>query len=180
MVCGDDDIKDALGAYMSEYIMKDIDLYNLRVCWTDFMNGVSDVDLVYISNVENKKEWVKLLDHFALARKGGCRQQDLITESMADWLHKCMAIACSHGVVCEIEKECPGWPWLLMEVDRQVAKGKGIHDGMDVEQVGGVESGAKTGESAVGVRRNRKKLPFDGLHELLVALEGVYAQIEQK
>ena len=65
-----------------------------------------------------------------------------------------------------------------MEVDRQVAKGKGIHDGMDVEQVGGVESGAKTGESAVSVRRNRKKLPFNGLHELLVALEGVYTHIE--
>ena len=178
MVCGDDDIKDALGAYMSEYIMKDIDLYNLRVCWTDFHIAVADVDLVYISHEENKKEWVKLLNHFDIARGAGCRQQDLITESMADWLHKCMAIACAHRVVAEIEKECPGWPWLLMEVDRQVAKGKGIHDGMDVEQVGGVESGAKTGESAVGVRRNRKKLPFNGLHELLVALEGVYAQIE--
>ena len=76
MVCGDDDIKDALGAYMSEYIMKDIDLYNLRVCWTDFRIAVADVDLVYISHEENKKEWVKLLNHFDIARGAGCRQQD--------------------------------------------------------------------------------------------------------
>ena len=56
---------------------------------------------------------------------------------MADSLHKCMAIACAHHLVREIETSCPGWPWLLMEMDKQVAKMKGTHYGMDVEQVGG-------------------------------------------
>ena len=160
--------------------MNKLDFYNLRLCWCDFVTSLSQVRVIEITNHENKNEWGKLLEYFALVKVNRGRQQDLITESMADSLHKCMAIACTHHLVRVIEISCLGWPWLLMEVDRQVAKGKGNHDGMDVEQVGGVESGAKTGESAVGVRRNRKKLPFNGLHELLVALEGVYAQIEQK
>ena len=43
---------------------------------------------------------------------------------MANMLHKYMAIACSFHLVREIEQTCPGWPWLLMEMDAQVAKRK--------------------------------------------------------
>ena len=97
------------------------------MCWSDFVTSLSQVRLIEITNHENKNEWGKLLEYFSLVKRNGGRQQDLITESMADSLHKCMAIACNHHLVREIENSCPGWPWLLMEVDKQVAKRKGIH-----------------------------------------------------
>ena len=117
--------------------MNKLDFYNLHMCWSDFVTSLSQVRLIEITNHENKNEWGKLLEYFALVKVNRGRQQDLITESMADSLHKCMAIACAHHLVREIETSCPGWPWLLMEVDRQVAKRKGIHYGTDAEQVGG-------------------------------------------
>lgn len=138
MVCSDDDIKDSLGTYMSENFMNETDFHNLRVCWSDFVTGVSMTDQMRIRNNENKREWDMSLNHLMVVRsENGGLQEDLITESMADLLHKCMAIACAHHLVREIEVVCPGWPWLLMEVDKQVARRKGIDHGMDVEQVGG-------------------------------------------
>ena len=123
---------------MSENIMNETDFRNLRVCWSDFVVGVSEASRIKILHDENKREWDMSLNHFMVVRseKGGL-QEDLITESMADLLHKCMAIACAHHLVREIEVACPGWPWLLMEVDKQVAKRKGIAYRTDVEQVGG-------------------------------------------
>ena len=116
--------------------MNKLDFYNLHMCWSDFVTSLSQVRLIEITNHENRNEWGKLLDYFTLVKVNGGRQQDLITESMADSLHKCMAIACTHHLVRVIEVSCPGWPWLLMEVDKQVAKRKGIHYGMDVEWMG--------------------------------------------
>ena len=56
-------------------------------------------------------------------------QDEIVTEAMATRLHKYMAIACSSYLVPDIQQRCPGWPWLLMEMDAQVAKRKGIHLG---------------------------------------------------
>ncbi len=117
--------------------MNELDFYNLRVCYNDFFAVVSEVRLIEILREEHKKVWGELLNYFALVKGNGCQQQDLITESMADSLHKCMAIACVYHLVPEIEKGCVGWPWLLMEVDKQVAKRKRIDHGMDVKQMGG-------------------------------------------
>ena len=149
MVCGDDDIKDSLGSYMSENFMNETDFHNLRVCWSDFVDGVSRVNSMKISLEENQRQWNISLNHFMVLRgeKGGL-QEDLITESMAESLHKCMAIACAHHLVREIEVVCPGWPWLLMEVDKQVAKRKGSQYEWGVEQVGGYVD-AKMGRTDV-------------------------------
>jgi hypothetical protein len=145
----DDDIKDSLGTYMSENIMNETDFRNLRVCWSDFVTGVSMADQMKIRDNENKREWDMLLNHFMAVKgeKGGL-QEEHITESMAESLHKCMAIACVHHLVRQIEEACPGWPWLLMEVDKQVAKRKGSQYEWGVEQVGGYVD-AKMGRTDV-------------------------------
>jgi hypothetical protein len=114
---GDDDVKDSLGIYMSEHVMKEID-FNLCLCWCDFVTGVEQARSIKISHGESKMEWDKSLNYFTLVRRNGVTQEDLITESMTDSLHKCMVIACTHYLVCEIETSCPGWSWLLMEVDK--------------------------------------------------------------
>jgi hypothetical protein len=121
---------------MPQHIMNETDFYNLRVCWNDFLFGISRISIDQIHSDQNKTEWTKLRSSFDWVNGRRYTHQEIVTESMANLLHKYMAFACTSFLVREIEESCPGWPWLLMEMDAQVAKGKGTHRKLDVEQVG--------------------------------------------
>jgi len=112
---------------MPQHIMNDTDFYNLRVCWNDFFLGISSISIDHINSDENKTEWTKLRSSFHYVKGRRYTQQEIVTESMANLLHKYMAVTCTSYLVREIEQSCPGWPWLLMEMDAQVAKQVGRH-----------------------------------------------------
>ena len=108
---------------MSEHLMNEIDFYHLRVCWSDFFDAISSISSDRITGKE--LEWKTLQDSFHYQKeKVHYEQHEIVTASMASMLHKYMAIACTFHLVREIEQTCPGWPWLLMEMDAQVAKRK--------------------------------------------------------
>lgn len=117
--------------------MNEIDFYKLRVCWEEFFIGISEINLDRILHDGNKNEWEKLRNSFTYLNGRNYTQHDIFTESMANLLHTYMGILNSSFLVREMEKSCPGWPWLLMVVDKQVAKRKGTHYEGGVEQVGG-------------------------------------------
>ena len=107
--------------------MNEIDFYNLRVCWSDFLNVISNINIERITEPNNKNEWIKLRTSFTYDSMRRYTQDEIVTKEMATILHKYIAIACTSHFVPQIELSCPGWPWLLMEMDAQVAKRKGIH-----------------------------------------------------
>ena len=116
-------------------IMNETDFYHLRVAWCDFFYAISEIQIDNI-RIANQTEWNELRSSFPFVRGRQYTQQEIVTESMANLLHKYMAIVCTNMLVRDIENVCPGWPWLLMEMNAQVAKGKGLHRELDIPQVG--------------------------------------------
>ena len=44
---------------------------------------------------------------------------------MYNLLHKYMLIVCAEMLVRDVQINCPGWVWVIMEIDTQIAKKKG-------------------------------------------------------
>jgi hypothetical protein len=101
--------------------MDPFEFTQLRIVFGDLCTGFDCWDTSGIK-ASTKERWTTL--HTSL-KSGSWRTEDeIIGVSLSDLLHKLMLIACAQRGARDIGTSCPGRPFVIMEIDTQIAKKK--------------------------------------------------------
>ena len=100
--------------------MDPVEFRNLRVLVTDLCNGLYDWD----SGPTQRSRWLAEFTPLLTALRAGTWQteDEIISVTLSDLLHKLMLIACADQGGRHFQTWCPAWPFVIAEIDAQLAK----------------------------------------------------------
>ena len=113
--------------------MDPVEFRNLRVLVTDLCNALYAWDSGNTRADRWLSEFTPLL---AELRAHSFKTEDkIISVTLSDLLHKLMLIACSGQGARHFDRYCPAWPFIIAEIDAQLAKKarRDIKDDPDAE-----------------------------------------------
>ena len=116
--------------------MNERDFHKLHGTWGDFSDGLKGISLDRICRDENKQEWKTLQSSFNFGLGRGYTEDVIVSEWMSTLLHKNMFIIYAENLMRDVQTACPGWSWIIMEFDAQIAKKKATHREMETEGLG--------------------------------------------
>jgi hypothetical protein len=105
---------------------------DLLVAFCDLRTSLGHVDIRSFKK-EKQETWTTL--HNALKSGRFTTQDELFSVSLSDLLHKLMIIACAHYAAPDVAKGCQGWPFVIMEIDAQIAKKKEREGGGEIQPI---------------------------------------------
>jgi hypothetical protein len=91
--------------------------FSLVFC--DFCTGLDHWDTRSLEG-ETLQRWTPLYTTVKSHKWG--TQDEIVSVTMSEILHKLMMIVCANHGVREVSSSCPGWLWLIMELDTQLDK----------------------------------------------------------
>ena len=100
--------------------MDPVEFRNLRVLVTDLCHGLYEWD----SSNTLHSHWLAEFTTLLTALRTGTweTEDEIISVTLSDLLHKLMLIACSGQGGRHFQTYCPAWPFVIAEIDAQLAK----------------------------------------------------------
>jgi hypothetical protein len=105
---------------------------DLLIAFYDLRTGLDSVDIRTFEK-EKQETWTTL--HNALNSVRVTTQDELFSVSLSDLLHKIMIMACARFAAQTVAKACPGWPFVIMKIDAQIAKKKEREGGGEIQPI---------------------------------------------
>ena len=112
--------------------MDPLEFSELLLAFRDVCTGIRLVERA-AWDPEKQHRWTTLYN--ALVSPHVTTQDELFTDSLSDLLHKIMIMACSSFAVRDVARSCPGWPFVIMEIDAQIAKKKAASESAPAQQL---------------------------------------------
>ena len=111
--------------------MDEFDFYELRQAFLHLRHAI-DYTVIKAED-ERKERWETLC---TALKSGQFKTQDeVFSVSLSDLLHKIMIIASANYLVDQIAHSAPGWAFVLMEIDAQIAKKKEREGGGGIQPI---------------------------------------------
>ena len=112
--------------------MDPLEFSELLLAFRDFCTGLRSVERAAWPPSQQQR-WTTLYN--ALVSPHVTTQDELFSDSLSDLLHKIMIIACAKFADVDVAKSCPGWPFVIMEIDAQIAKKKAASESAPAQQL---------------------------------------------
>ena len=95
---------------------------NLQMVFCDFFDGLQTIPVAGMRDEASKEEWTKLQQSFTYVKGHRYAEDVIINENMSTLLHKYMSMVNVNIQMYQVIAACPGWAWLLMYIDTEIAK----------------------------------------------------------